>query len=261
MDVLGRQLGDLQLIRLIGKGAAARVYLASDGKCVKAVKVFPAAAEKQAERELELGGSFDHPNLNRVEEFHRLDGQPALVMPFVKGNLLSTWLKEHDDPYEFVRLLPGIVAALEYLARHGIVHRDVKPENVIAAEDGHVKLIDYDLATRDGNLEPPARVAGTLAYLSPEQASGKPVSPASDLYSLGILVWWGLCRQVPFSGEPAEVLNAHLNSVPPPVSELRPELARFNPLVASLLDKQPSNRPDHGAVLQEIQLRLVRTDR
>lgn len=249
-------MGELQLIRLIGKGAAARVYLASDGQKVKAVKVFPASGIAHAERELELGRNLEHPNLNSVEELHVLDGQPALVMPFVQGSLLTAWLKEHKEPLDFLQLLPGLLDTLEYLADRRIVHRDVKPENVIVTGDGRATLIDYDLATRSGSGEPPARVAGTLAFLSPEQAGAQAVTPASDLYSLGILAWWGLCREVPFSGEPAAVLAAHLNNVPPPVSALKPELAGFDPLIAALLAKQPEARPGHSEARAEMQRQL-----
>lgn len=257
MTLLGERLGELQLIRLIGKGATARVFLASDGQQVRAVKVFPASSLSRAERELELGRDLLHANLNRVEALHDLQGQPALVMPFVRGTTLSAWLQEHDDPREFLKLMPGLLDALTYLAERGIVHRDLKPENLIVTPAGPVILVDYDLATKPGSSDPPARVAGTLAFLSPEQASSQPVSPASDLYSLGVLLYWGVCREVPFSGEPAEVIVAHRSGTPPRVSELRPELAGLDALVAGLLAKDAAARPTHAQVSSSLQRLLA----
>lgn len=248
MNLLGQRLDNLQLIRLIGKGATARVFLASDGQQVRAVKVFPADQRERAVRELEFGRDLHHDNLNPVESLHELSGQPALIMPFVQGSTLSGWLKREPDARRFLQLVPGIVAALEFLSGQGIVHRDLKPENVLVSPDGRVKIVDYDLATRSGVSDGPARVAGTLAFLSPEQASSLAVTPASDLYSLGVLIYWGVCREVPFSGEPAAVLQAHRSDRPPPVSAIRPDLAALDGLVAALLAKDPAERPGHDAV-------------
>lgn len=252
MNILGQRIGELQIIRLIGKGALARVFLASDGERILAVKVFPDNGLSHAERELDLGRDLNHPNLNPILELHVLGGKPALTMPFVKGKRLSEWHAEHTDPLEFLALVTDVVDALGHLAELGIVHRDVKPENLIIGEDGHVTLIDYDIATRLGSGEPPARMAGTLAFLSPEQALGQPVTPASDLYSLGALLYWGACREVPFSGEPGEVVAAHLKETPGKVSGIRPELQALDGLVAGLLAKQPDRRPGHGQVKEEI---------
>ncbi len=259
--MLGKTIGDLQLIRLIGKGATARVFLASDGAEVKAVKLFPASHRDRAERELELGRDLTHVNLNPVESLHDADGQPALVMPFVQGLTLSAWLQENQDPTAFLQLVPSLVDALAYLAERGIVHRDLKPENLIVTPAGPLKLVDYDLATRTNSSDRPALVAGTLAFLSPEQASSQPVSPASDLYSLGVLLYWGVCREVPFSGEPAEVLAAHRTRRPALVSELRPDLRGMDELVAGLLEKDPALRPGHAEVRTAVDGLLAGTDR
>lgn len=252
MSILGQRIGELQVIRLIGKGALARVFLASDGERILAVKVFPESGFSHTQRELDLGGGLDHPNLNPILELHELQQLPALTMPFVKGRRLSEWLAGNPDPIEFLKLVPDVVDALAHLAELGIVHRDVKPENLIVGEDGHVTLIDYDIATRVGTGEPLVRMAGTLAFLSPEQALGQPVTPASDLYSLGALLYWGACQEVPFSGEPAEVLASHLKETPRRVSEIRPELAALDGLVAGLLSKRPEERPGHARVNEEI---------
>lgn len=261
MDLLGQSILDLQLIRLIGTGARARVFLASDGETVRAVKVFPANSRSHAEREFDLGRNLAHPNLNPVLELHSLQGLPALLMPFVRGRVLSQWIRDTQESEQFLKLLPGLVSALAYLAERGIVHRDLKPENLIVNSSGELTLLDYDLATRAGSQEPPARLAGTLAFLSPEQAGGQPVTPASDLYSLGVLMYWGLCGEVPFSGEPGQVMNAHLTQLPAPVSRLKPDLARLDGLVAGLLAKSPADRPDHARLAEQLSLLYPAADR
>lgn len=260
MSILGQRIGELQVIRLIGKGALARVFLASDGERILAVKLFPENGLSHAERELDLGVGLDHPNLNPILQLHEVQELPALTMPFVRGLRLSEWLARNPDPWEFLKLVPDVADALAHLAGLGIVHRDVKPENLIVGDDGHVTLIDYDIATRVGTGEQPVRMAGTLAFLSPEQALGQEVTPASDLYSLGALLYWGTCREVPFSGEPAAVLAAHLKETPGCISEIQPDLQELDGLVAGLLSKQPDRRPGHGQVKEEI-LGLLRRQR
>lgn len=248
MNPIGATLGNFQLIRQIGRGAVARVYLASDGTEIRAVKVFPEKHASRAEREFAFGSGLEHPHLNRVLEAAKLNGSPCLIMPFVKGALLSDWIQERRDrPREFLGALLGVVAGLDYLHGRRTVHRDLKPENVLVDERGHAVLIDYDLATRPLEQQR-STVVGTIAFLSPEQARAEPVTPASDMYSLGVLMYWGLRGEVPFSGDPARVIDAHRRVNPRPLDSGRPDLAPLAPLVAALLSKDPADRPNAAAV-------------
>ena len=259
MRIIGTRLaGGLQVLRELDRGVSARVYLASDGRRLAALKLFRVEDAWRAARELEVGHGLDHPHLNPVDEAVTVIGRPGLLMPLVLGVRYTRWADKGADLSQRLEALAGVAEALAHLHGRGVVHRDVKPENVLVDARGHAKLLDFDLAARLG--ETPGTtpsVAGTLAYLSPEQASGQPVTPASDLYSLGVLAWWGLCREVPFSGEPAAVLAAHQSSVPPPISDFRPELAGFDALIGSMLAKQPEMRPEHDVVRAELQRQIA----
>src|SRR5690606_31307722 len=144
-----------------------------------------------------------------------------------------------------------VADALAYLHGMGIVHRDVKPENVLVDKYGRAMLLDFDLSARIGADEP-AVVAGTIAYLSPEQARAEPPTPAADLYGFGAVLDQALTGEVPVTGRVTEVLRAHAALVPALASTLRPELSGFVGLFASLLAKDPRLRPVDAASVAPI---------
>ena len=243
MDVIGTRFGDgLQVLREIGKGALARVYLVSDGRVVKAVKLFPVEHRERAERELSIGQGLDHPHLNPVEAGVELGGYPGVLMPFAPGERLGRRLARTTDRADFLETMRGVLEGLAYLHERGVVHRDVKPENILVERNGHARLVDFDLSVRaDETLSRPT-LAGTIAYLSPEQARGRPVTPGSDLYAVGIILYRGLTGQVPFTGTVAEVIGAHRDDAPAPASSIDASLAPFDPLLERLLAKDPAAR-------------------
>ncbi len=250
--MLGRTFGEFQLIRLIGRGSVARVFLASDGEAVKAVKVFPAVHSRRADREFEFGSGLKHPHLNPIEGQLELGGLPCLVMPFVRGQPLAVNDRTKNSAREFITAMLGVTDALGYMHGRGIVHRDLKPENIVVDADGQAVVIDFDLATRSLQETDRHVLTGTIAFLSPEQARAEPVSPASDMYSLGAILYWGLTGEIPFSGDPAQVLSSHQNATAAPVSALRPTCSGFDPLVSALLDKDPGSRPDAATALSQL---------
>jgi serine/threonine protein kinase len=243
VDVIGTRFGmGLQVLREIGKGALARVYLVSDGHVVKALKLFPPTHRERAERELSIGRGLDHPHLNPVEDGVELAGFPGVLMPFAPGERLGRWPVRSTGREAFLDTMRGVLEGLRYLHDNGIVHRDVKPENILVEKGGHARLVDFDLSVRVDEIRPRPALAGTVAYLSPEQARGGPVTPGSDLYSVGIILYRGLTGQVPFTGNVAEVLGAHRDAAPTPASEIDAALAPFEPLLQRLLAKDPQAR-------------------
>ena len=251
MKVIGTRLAaGLQVLRELDRGVSSRVYLASDGKRVAALKLFEPRNAFRAARELEVGRGLEHPNLNPVTEAVEIDGHPGVLMPLVQGVRLSAWLTSGPTLEAKLDTLAGVADALAHLHELGVVHRDVKPENILVGKDDHATLLDFDLAARVGERSP-AAVAGTIAYLSPEQARAEPATPAADLYGFGAVLFQALAGQVPFSGSVAEVLEAHANQAPPRPSSLAAELEHLDELLLALLAKDPRRRPQGAASVAE----------
>ena len=250
--IIGTVVGDgLQVLRELDRGVSSRVYLASDGKVVKALKLFKKDHAARAERELAIGSHLDHPHLNPVDNALTVEGAPGVIMPFVPGERLSGWLLRGQPLPQVLTAMAGVAAALAYLHDLGIVHRDVKPENVLVDKNGRAMLLDFDLSARIGAKEP-AVVAGTIAYLSPEQARAEPPAPGADLYGFGAMLYQALTGQVPFTGSVSEVLRAHAVDVPLRASAIRPTLQAFDGLLTSLLAKDPRHRPAAAAAVADI---------
>lgn len=253
---LGTTYGDgFQLIRELARGTRARVFLASDGVDVEAVKIHGADHAAWADREYRIGRELEHPNLVRVTRRLEVGGEPSVTMPFLSGPRLSTWAASATRS-ERLDALDGLLVGLEAFHAHGFVHRDVKPENVICVGRRRPVLLDYDLAT--GPEGDAVRItAGTPAYLSPEQTVGGPVGPESDLYAVGVILYRWLTGELPFSGSPSEVVAAHRERDVAPPSTLDPELEPFDALLARMLAKAPEARFTRGTQVREA-LREVR---
>ena len=247
-NVIGARLDDGdQVIREIGRGAYARVYLISDGRRVRALKLLRAGDLERARHELTVAGAFDHPHVNRVDDVVEVAGRPGLVMPFVAGRRLLARNRTARGREAYLDAFEGLLQALAYLHQRGLVHRDVKPENVLVDAIGHARLIDFDLAVR---LRAPtgSGLVGTIAYLSPEQASGAPAQPASDVYAAGVMLYGALTGEVPFTGTVVEVVTQHREVPAGPPSALDSALAPLDEVLARMLAKRPEERYPDGAV-------------
>ncbi len=247
----------------LGAGGQAEVWRAYDREVdeIVAVKVFAPALTPERlgrlRREVRLEHSLQHPCLVRVHELIDAGGRPALVMEWMPGDSLAHQLSG-AGPFrvnEVVTVAERALLALAYLHGKSVLHRDVKPSNLLLDRDGHVRLADLGLAKSleaEESLTATAMAVGSPAYMSPEQLRGDALTPASDLYSLGATLFHLLTGKLPFRAETSfEVARAHQEAPIPDPRKLRHDcprwLARF---VMRLLDKRPDDRfPDAGVAL------------
>lgn len=223
--------GRYRLVRPLGHGASSVVYLAvgNDG-LPYAVKLFPPELGARAEREFQTAADLAHPRIGQVLGRVELDGRPGLILSFARGRVLFQRYAARpalaSERKAFLLTLAHLLEALTYLHARGLVHRDLKPENIIVDGDGSAKLVDFDLSgpIRE-SFGTPVRI-GTLAFQSPEAARGEPLSPESDLYGVGLLLYWGLHGELPLDGTP-----------------LRPSSDPLETLRADLMKSEREERP------------------
>jgi serine/threonine-protein kinase len=272
--MIGERLGCWTLDREIGRGGMACVYHAradpqpADGPAVAAVKVLAPelAAEPgfvaRFEREVEILRKLDHPGIVRFYESGVHDGRPYFVMEYVDGPSYDVLLDQRGKlPWRDVLDLAAQVApALKHAHDRGVIHRDLKPSNLLRAADpanpngrGAVKVTDFGIASlfASRHLTVTGGVVGTAEYLSPEQAVGKRVTPRSDLYSLGAVLYTLITGRTPFEGEVVDLLHKHRFAQFERPQRLVPDLPPdFDAVICDLLEKDPARRPPDAAVLQ-----------
>jgi eukaryotic-like serine/threonine-protein kinase len=258
---LGPQ-GRYRLVRRIATGGMGEVWQADDtvlGRRV-AVKVLveELAADERATRrfvrEARATARLAHPNVARVFDFGRDGGVPFLVMELLEGETLATRVASGPlPPAEAARIAAAVADALDAAHQRGIVHRDVKPSNVMLTRDGEVKVLDFGIAAAADETYSTtgSGLYATVGYVSPERVAGEPATPASDVYSLGAVLYELLCGRPPFSGpSPALVARAHLRDQPVPVRQLAPWVpARLAEACEAALAKEPARRPASAASL------------
>jgi eukaryotic-like serine/threonine-protein kinase len=259
LDLSGRQLGDFQLLRRLGQGAMAEVYLAEQISlkrpiAVKILKSNLAADEtyvRRFQREAQAAASLVHANIVQIHEVGQIGQSHYIVQEYVQGLNLRQWLARNGSPDLRLALLVmrQVTAALAKAAEQGIVHRDIKPENIMLTRNGEVKVADFGLARllHDGRgleLTEVGITLGTPLYMSPEQVEGRPLDPRSDIYSFGVTCYQMLAGSPPFSGETAlSVAVQHLKKQPEPLENHRPDLpAPLCRAVHKMLAKSPDAR-------------------
>ncbi|HEX3214901.1 MAG TPA: RodZ domain-containing protein [Actinomycetota bacterium] len=258
---LGPQ-GRYRLVRRIATGGMGEVWQADDTVLGRRVAlkllVEELAADDRATRrfvrEARATARLAHPNVARVFDFGRDGGAPFLVMELLEGETLAARLASGPfGPAEAARVAAAVADALEAAHQLGIVHRDVKPSNVMLTRDGEVKVLDFGIAAAadETHSTTGSGLYATVAYVSPERVAGEPATPASDVYSLGAVLYELLCGRPPFSGpSPALVARAHLHDQPVPVRQLAPWVpARLAEACQAALDKDPARRPSSAASL------------
>jgi eukaryotic-like serine/threonine-protein kinase len=252
MDPIGQRLASGEmLLREVGRGALARVYLVSDGRRVRALKLWPSGMADRADHEHRMAHDLVHPHLGRSDERVDVLDRPGIVMPWVKGRALRIRGRSLADRLALLNAFEQLLEALRHLHERRRVHRDVKPENVLIDDAGHVTLIDFDLSFSMDAATSAPRTAGTVAYLSPEQARGEAATPVSDLYAAGVMLYAGLTGEVPFHGTAGQLLAERSPLDAPRPSRLDPSLAAADAVVAGLLAPEPRDRTASAAVATE----------
>ena len=250
--------------RELGRGGMGVVFLARDLALDRlvAIKLLPpalaASADRRARflREARTAARLSHPNIVPIHSVEESDGLVFFVMGYVAGETLGERVRRHGrlPAAEVTQVVREVAWALAYAHRQGVVHRDVKPENILLErEGGRAMVTDFGIAQVSGDAAdtPAGQVIGTARAVSPEQAAGEPVDGRSDLYSLGVAAYLAATGQWPFDGDSAAaVLAKHLTQTPPSVLGLRPDLpAPLAHAIERCLAKSPADRFASGEEL------------
>jgi eukaryotic-like serine/threonine-protein kinase len=263
--------GRYTLGELLGSGGMGRVYRAYDGRLKREVALKVMAEHyaqtpefvERFEREIRNVASLDHPNVIRVfDSGETEDGSPYMAMELASGGTLKDRIRFTGPlpPREAARVALQVAEALGAAHEAGIVHRDVKPENVLLTENGDVKVGDFGIAraTEATAMTHTSMILGTAPYLSPEQARGEPVGPSSDLYSLGVVLYESLTGRTPFgTGEhlnPLAIAMKHCNEpAPSPRAGNRGVPEALELITLTLMRKRPEERhPDAAALVADL---------
>ena len=247
--------GRYRIVRKLGTGGMANVYLAEDevlGRRV-AIKILNdrhAGDDQFVERfrrEAKNAASLSHPNIVSIYDRGEAEGTYYIAMEYLDGRSLKELIVARGPAPVNVAIdyARQILAALRFAHRHGIVHRDIKPHNVLVDAEGRLKVTDFGIARAGtSQMTEAGSIIGTAQYLSPEQAKGAPVDQTSDLYSVGVVLYELLTGVVPFTGDtPVEIAMKHLSSTPEPPSARRAEIPRgLDQIVLRALAKDPADR-------------------
>jgi beta-lactam-binding protein with PASTA domain/tRNA A-37 threonylcarbamoyl transferase component Bud32 len=249
--------GRYELTHLVARGGMAQVYRAVDRQLDRpvALKVlFPELSVDRAfverfRREAQAAANLSHPNIVPVFDWGEDDGTYFIVMEYVEGRPLSAVLRDPDrlPPRQIATIGASVAAALAFAHRHSVVHRDVKPGNVLITPEGEVKVTDFGIAravNTEESLTQTGAVMGTAAYFSPEQAEGKVVDARSDIYSLGVVLYEMCVGKPPFTGDsPVAVASKHVRDTPVLPRAANPAVpVALEAVVMKAMAKNPDDR-------------------
>ncbi len=254
--------GRYRISRKLGGGGMADVYLAEDQELGRrvAIKMLHARYANDEQfverfrREATHAAGLSHPNIVSIFDRGEADGSYFIVMEYVEGRTLKELIRSRGPcPVPVaIAYTRQILAGLRYAHRNGVIHRDIKPHNVIVDPEGVIKVTDFGIARAGvSQMTEEGAIIGTAQYLSPEQARGAPVDQTSDLYSTGIVLFELLTGEVPFTGDsPVEIAMKHLGEIPPTPSELRPDVPDdLDLVVGRALAKEPADRYQSAAAM------------
>lgn len=261
--------GRYAVVEPVGSGGMAEVYRARDellGRDV-AVKVLSARLSndksfvERFRREAQSAANLNHPNVVSLYDYGADDGAYYIVMEYIEGKSLGEIVADSGAllPERAAEIASDVAAALERAHSSGLVHRDIKPTNIMVTSSGQTKVTDFGIAralggsTEQTQMTQTGMVIGTAAYLSPEQAQGNPVDARSDVYSLGCVLYEMLTGRPPFSGDaPLAIAYKHVREDPTPPSTANPDVPReLDAVTLKALSKNPDNRYASAAEMRE----------
>ncbi|MFT5523420.1 MAG: serine/threonine protein kinase [Pirellulaceae bacterium] len=265
-DLSGRQYGDYRLLRRLGRGGMATVYLAEQDSLQRKVAfkaLRPTLANdttyvQRFHQEAQAAAALVHANIVQIYEVGLIDSVHFIAMEYVAGQTLRQLISRSGplSAEQCVPIMRQVAAALHKSSTEGVTHRDIKPENILITPSGEIKVADFGLArvAQNGeasNLTQVGMAMGTPLYMSPEQAEGREVDPRSDLYSFGITCYHMLSGEPPFTGDsPLAIALQHVKNEPDRLEDARPDLpSGLCRIVHKLLAKQPEKRFQRAAEL------------
>lgn len=254
-QLLNTHVGDYRLIDFLGKGGMGEVYRAVHAKIGKvvAVKVLTEAGKSRSmierfNNEARIQARLNHPRIAALHDFLELNGQPCIIMEYVDGHTIDDCIRSFGPipARDALRIFQSIVDAISYIHSNGIIHRDIKSNNIKITSTGEVKLLDFGIAKSGSspNLTVTGDVFGTLQYLSPEQLKGGTADARSDIWALGILLYEMVSADVPFKATTiGDLCDKIMKGNYTPPSALNANVpASFDAIISRCLKKNPSSR-------------------
>jgi len=262
--MIGTTILNYRIEEKLGDGGMGVVYRATDIKLGRqvALKFLPAFVSGRTEEkerfmaEARMASCLDHPNIATIYEVNEADGKLFYAMSLVEGLTLKSLRQQGPITHkQIIQIATQIADGLAHAHDHDVVHRDIKPQNVMVTAKGLVKILDFGLAklTSQESVSGSTSTAGTAAYISPEQAQGNPATPQSDLFSLGVVLYELLSGELPFKGEhPAAIVYSIVHENPIPLAQVAPDIPpQIVAIVDRLLQKDPNKRFASAAELAE----------
>lgn len=255
-----------ELEELIGGGGMADVYKARDCLLNRpvAVKILHEEFKQDKEfvdkfqREAQAAARLSHPNIVNIYDVGVADGDHYIVMEYVPGRTLKDRIRQegHLSVSESLRVAREIAEALAHAHANNLVHCDIKPHNILMMADGHAKVADFGIAraVTESTMTYSGNVIGSVHYFSPEQAKGTMITPKSDVYSLGVVLYEMLTGKLPFTGDnPVSIAVKHLQEEPVPVRQIDPAIPPVvEAIVSKAMSKDPAMRPTSAELVQDI---------